>query len=131
MGGAWLISASVVLGLARWLEPAPSGFGTHEQLGLPPCPVLRWLHVPCPTCGLTTSFAHLARAEWREALAVQPLGVPLFFLTCVMLLLAVVGLARGVAPAQLLPAATLERVGLGLAVAAAAVWLVRLVRLAF
>jgi hypothetical protein len=73
--------AVVVLGLARWLTPSPDGVGTHEQLGLPPCGVLAWLGVPCPACGLTTSFAHLARFDLIAGLRAQPLGFPLFALT--------------------------------------------------
>lgn len=34
----------------------------------------RVLDVPCPGCGLTRAFAHLAKGEWREALVLHPLA---------------------------------------------------------
>jgi hypothetical protein len=30
--------------------------------------------IPCPGCGMTRAFAHLAKGEWRSALAVHPLA---------------------------------------------------------
>lgn len=65
-----LISGLVLLALlllARWLEPSFSGMGTHQQLGLPPCTsVLVW-GVPCPTCGMTTSWALVVRGHLATA----------------------------------------------------------------
>lgn len=37
----------------------------------------RFLHIPCPGCGLTRAFAHLAKGEWSAALVAHPLA-PLF-----------------------------------------------------
>lgn len=34
----------------------------------------RLLAIPCPGCGLTRAFAHLAKGEWATALAVHPLA---------------------------------------------------------
>jgi hypothetical protein len=46
-------------------EPLP--MGTHEQLGLPPCNFKTLAGVPCPSCGMTTSFALLIRADvWNS-----------------------------------------------------------------
>lgn len=61
--------------LARWLEPNPQGFGTHQQLGLPPCTFLTLTGLPCPSCGMTTCFAHFTRGHWRQAVAASPPGV--------------------------------------------------------
>lgn len=83
--GALAVGVSAVLCLAAALEPNPSGMGTHTQLGLPPCGFLYWTGLPCPGCGLTTSFAHMARLELSAAFAVQPVGVLLFAL-CVLAL---------------------------------------------
>src|SRR5690606_33691507 len=49
-----------VLGLAPWLTPAAAGHGTHGQLGLPPCGWVLAMGRPCPSCGMTTAFAHAA-----------------------------------------------------------------------
>jgi hypothetical protein len=68
--GGW---AALALGRFH-LVPDPSGVGTHEQLGLPPCLPMRLFGIPCPGCGLTTSVTWLARGAPLESLAAQPLG---------------------------------------------------------
>jgi hypothetical protein len=75
-----LVSGAVLI-VARLLRPAARGVGTHEQLGLPPCVFLHLTGIPCPSCGLTTSFAHAARLHFYEAFIVQPFGFILFCLT--------------------------------------------------
>ncbi|MDD9944044.1 MAG: DUF2752 domain-containing protein [Myxococcales bacterium] len=83
-----------VLLLARSLVPVPAGHGTHTQLGLAPCAFLTATGLPCPGCGLTTSFAHLARFEWEAALRAHALG-PVLFMGCVAgIPLALVGCVR-------------------------------------
>ena len=71
----------VTLGLARALTPSQTGFGTHQQLGLPPCTFLHWTGFPCPSCGLTTCFAFAAHGKFVAAFIAQPFGVLLFLLT--------------------------------------------------
>jgi hypothetical protein len=56
-----------LLFLATSVEPDPRGYGTHEQLGLAPCGFRTLFHLPCPTCGGTTSFAHFVRGQWRQS----------------------------------------------------------------
>ena len=63
---AGLIGLTLLL-LAVWLQPNPHGFGTHQQLGLPPCTIQYWFGLPCPSCGGTTAFAHFVRGEWESA----------------------------------------------------------------
>ena len=63
-----------VLIIAARLHPNPTGIETHLQLGMQPCGMLRSTGVPCPTCGMTTSFSFLAHGELRESLAAQPAG---------------------------------------------------------
>lgn len=77
--------ASGTLWAARAITPAASGIGTHEQLGLPPCGVYAFFSLPCPACGLTTAFAHLAHLDIQASLRVHPLGLPLFLLTLLAL----------------------------------------------
>ena len=38
------------------------------------CLSRRFLGLPCPGCGLTRAFAHLAKGEWPAALAAHPLA---------------------------------------------------------
>lgn len=56
------------------LNPDPSGMGTHQQLGLPPCTFLKATGLVCPQCGLTTSFALLVRGRTGEAFRANPAG---------------------------------------------------------
>ncbi|HZS07824.1 MAG TPA: DUF2752 domain-containing protein [Blastocatellia bacterium] len=73
--------SGAVLVTARILPPSPRGVGTHELLGLPPCFFLKLTGLPCPSCGLTTCFAHAARLHFYEALVTQPFGLLAFFIT--------------------------------------------------
>jgi hypothetical protein len=41
---------------------------THRQLGLPPCTFYDKTGVPCPACGMTTSFALLIRGDVLNSL---------------------------------------------------------------
>lgn len=71
-----------VFTVAWWLEPAvAAGHGTHTQLGLDGCTVLTMTGVPCPMCGMTTTFALMAELRVLEAAWNQPFGVVLFVLT--------------------------------------------------
>jgi len=71
------IAGSVLLGLlgtAAWLTPSPQGMGTHQQLGLPPCTIVQWYHIRCPSCGMTTSWARLLRGQIVAAFAANAGG---------------------------------------------------------
>jgi len=78
-----------VLGIARSLNPyeengQPRRWGTHQQLGLPPCSFQRLTGWPCPSCGLTTSFSLLMHGDWRAALVVNPVGPVMVLLAVAM-----------------------------------------------
>lgn len=51
------VGVMTLLALARSLTPSPLGFGTHQQLGLPPCTSIFLWESRCPACGMTTSWA--------------------------------------------------------------------------
>ena len=72
--GLVLLGCLAILSLAAWLKPDPHGFGTHAQLGTGPCGALVMTGYPCPTCGMTTAFAHTVRGQWLRAFWVQPAG---------------------------------------------------------
>ena len=79
--GSWLAvaaGAATIVAIARVLVPDVHGFGTHTQLGLPQCGFMALTGLPCPACGLTTCFAHMARAEFADAVHANPIGVLLF-----------------------------------------------------
>lgn len=100
--------AGIVLGIARRLTPSPGGLGTHRQLGLPPCLFLRLTGVPCPCCGLTTSFAHAARLHFIEALIAQPFGLVVFLVTVSIIPLSVCLICKRVALRRLIESATVS-----------------------
>lgn len=75
---AFAVLSMTVLGLAAGLTPSASRLGTHTQLGLPACGFLTRTGWPCPSCGLTTSFALAARGRFGDAAFVQPFGFLLF-----------------------------------------------------
>jgi len=63
-----------VLIVAAGLEPNPAGMGTHTQLGLRSCAFLAQTGIPCPTCGMTTSFAYFVRGKLAASFYTQPMG---------------------------------------------------------
>ncbi len=89
------VGCAALLGTAAWLEPAGAGDGTHTQLGLPPCSMLTLTGLPCPTCGMTTAFAHTVRGQWLRAFFAQPAGFLLAVTTAVAGVGALVVLVRG------------------------------------
>lgn len=91
--GAVAVACAGVLGLARWLEPAPEGHGTHRGLGLPACSFFTLTGHPCPMCGATTTFALLADGHLVAGVLNQPFASLLFLL---------VSCALGVAVAEVL-----------------------------
>ncbi|MCA9086460.1 MAG: DUF2752 domain-containing protein [Planctomycetaceae bacterium] len=62
-----VVLVASVFCVAAAVVPDPRGFGTHEQLGLPPCLVMTWCNHRCPHCGMTTSFAWLVRGDFANA----------------------------------------------------------------
>jgi hypothetical protein len=69
------VACLTVLVLAASLTPSPTGMATHAQgLGLPDCTFLRNTHLPCPSCGMTTSFAWFVRGNLVASAYVQPMG---------------------------------------------------------
>lgn len=88
--GALVLLALALVGvfaLACWLDPYRDGRvwlqGTHQQLGLPPCRFWKWTGKPCPSCGMTSSFALLMHGDLGNSLRANAVGT----------LLALVGLA--------------------------------------
>ena len=70
----------VLLIVAAWLKPNPTGLGTHTQLGLPGCTMYTLLGIRCPGCGMTTSWAHTLKGDLSSAIHANVGGVLLCFL---------------------------------------------------
>jgi uncharacterized protein DUF2752 len=75
---SWFIAWVAVTGIAAVLTPDAHGHGTHQQLGLPPCPSVLLFDRPCPGCGLTTSWTALMHGQFGFAFHAHPLG-PLLY----------------------------------------------------
>lgn len=67
-------AGGAVLTIAASVAPNGNGVATHEKLGLPPCGFLVMSGLPCPTCGMTTSFSWMMHGHPLRSLASQPLG---------------------------------------------------------
>jgi len=68
---AMVLAGGVLVALlvtASRLTPSPRWMGTHQQLGLPPCTMVQWFGLRCPSCGMTTSWAHLTRGHLLASL---------------------------------------------------------------
>lgn len=98
VGAALFVPTGTVLGIAAWLTPAEKGWGTHQQLGLGGCTMLTITGWPCPMCGMTTTFTHMAHGHLIEAFVTQPFGVALFSITAIFAAIGLYDLvtARGV-----------------------------------
>ncbi len=66
----WLCAGFLGLaGLAVFHVWEPSGDPSSAL-----CFSRRLFHLPCPGCGMTRAFAHLAKGEWAAAVADHPLA---------------------------------------------------------
>lgn len=82
------LPALSVLALAAYMTPSAEGYGTHTQLGLPPCGFEIATGLPCATCGMTTAFAHAADGNFVASFLTQPAGFVLAVLTAVAAIVA-------------------------------------------
>ena len=74
-----VVGLLAVFGTAVWLDPyrgdgSARVMETHRQLGLPPCTFLEVTGVPCPACGMTTSFALLVRGDVANSVRANWVG---------------------------------------------------------
>ena len=116
-----LLLGAFVLIVPLFLRPSSTLAGTHTQLLLPPCLFFRLTTIPCPTCGMTTSFSLVAHGRLGLAFLAHPLGVPLYLYTAglTLIMAGATLLRRAVHVAMQAP---LLRIGLTLG----AVWTLKL-----
>ncbi len=93
------VSLSVLI-VACYLKPDPTGMGTHQGLGMPPCSFVLTSGLPCPTCGMTTAFSCVVRGRLWDAFLAQPAGMAFCIATIGLLIygvhVAIVGKTRTV-----------------------------------
>jgi hypothetical protein len=68
---------------------------THQQLGLPPCTFLEATGIPCPACGMTTSFSLLIRGDVANSLRANWAGTLLAGFCLAVIPWAVYSVVRG------------------------------------
>ena len=68
------LACLAVLVTAAMIRPNGGGTSTHTQLGLAECQFLRTSGIPCPSCGMTTSFSWFVRGNVLASLYIQPMG---------------------------------------------------------
>jgi hypothetical protein len=80
-GALLAVAAGLVLvfAIALWLNPydqegRPRRLETHTQMGLPPCTFKTVTGLPCPSCGMTTSFALLMHGDVWNSLKANAVG---------------------------------------------------------
>jgi hypothetical protein len=86
--GGVLIAAvllTTVFAIAFWLNPYDEAgqarrMETHRQLGLPPCTFKDMTGLPCPSCGMTSSFALLVHGDVMNSLRANAVGTLLALL---------------------------------------------------
>lgn len=79
IGAAIMAPSLAMLIIACQLQPrSAKGYGTAQQLNLPPCGLLVTSGYPCPSCGMTTSVSAMAHGQIATAFRAQPFGVVLF-----------------------------------------------------
>ncbi|MCH7688595.1 MAG: DUF2752 domain-containing protein [Planctomycetes bacterium] len=73
--GGWSLCLLGGFAVAAGLEPDPRGYGTHQSLGLPPCTIRVMFGLPCPSCGMTTSFSNFIRGQFIGAAQANSAGL--------------------------------------------------------
>ena len=95
-----VVALVAAFGVAFWIQPYDAEgdaerLGTHRQLGLPECSFKVLTGKPCPSCGLTTSFALLVRGDVTHSLRANWVGTLLAVFCLLVIPWGVASLVRG------------------------------------
>ncbi|HWD39337.1 MAG TPA: DUF2752 domain-containing protein [Fimbriimonas sp.] len=90
----WFVVWVAITAIGLHLHADPQGHGTHQELGLPPCPSALLFDRPCPGCGLTTSWTALLHGDFKLAFSAHPLGPPMYLIYTFSAFVALYGFVR-------------------------------------
>jgi hypothetical protein len=95
-----VVGLLAVFAVAIWIRPYdeegnPELSETHRQLGLPACSFKVMTGQPCPSCGMTSSFALLVRGDVLNSLRANAVGTLLAVFCLLVIPWGVVSLVRG------------------------------------
>ena len=76
-------------------DGTPMRSASHQTLGLPPCRFKELTGAPCPSCGMTTSFALLVRGDLLNSLRANWVGTGLAVFCLLFIPWAVLSTFRG------------------------------------
>jgi Protein of unknown function (DUF2752) len=76
-------------------DGTPLKMASHQSLGMPPCRFQEMAGLPCPSCGMTTSFAHLVRGNVWYSLRANWVGTGLAVFCALLVPWCLVSAARG------------------------------------
>lgn len=74
----WFFGWLACTAIGIYLTPNSGGHGTHQQLGLPPCPSVLLFSRPCPGCGLTTSWTAALHGDIVRSFVAHPMGLLMY-----------------------------------------------------
>lgn len=101
-GSLLLIAAviSLVFFIATQVQPYnPDGsamrMASHQTLGMPACNFQRLAGMPCPSCGMTTSFALLVRGDISNSLRANWVGTGLAVFCAILIPWCIASSLRG------------------------------------
>jgi Protein of unknown function (DUF2752) len=94
------VALGMVFFIATQVQPyAPDGtplrMASHQSLGMPPCRFKETTDLPCPSCGMTTSFALLVRGDVVNSLKANWVGTGLAVFCAVLIPWLVLSSVRG------------------------------------
>jgi hypothetical protein len=76
-------------------DGTPLKMASHQSLGMPPCRFNEVAGLPCPSCGMTTSFAHLVRGDVWNSLRANWVGTGLAVFCAFLIPWSLASAARG------------------------------------
>jgi hypothetical protein len=93
---SWFVGWVIVTAIGAYLKPSSQGHGTHQQLGLPPCPSVFMFGRLCPGCGMTTAFSATIKGDFATAWNANPFGTLGYVLFTISAILAIYGWIKGI-----------------------------------